>query len=170
MYLLLLLFSYLYMNPETIYKVLLTDDHQLFIDGVRLLLRKEKYLNIIAEAHNGLEALDMLGQHDIDLLITDIQMPEMDGLELTKAVKEKYPDVKVLVLSMFNDRQIINEIIMAEADGYVLKNAGKQELLMAIKKILDDATYYSNEVASILIKESESRAAAPRSLATAHRA
>ncbi|MHB8403324.1 MAG: response regulator, partial [Bacteroidia bacterium] len=89
----------------------------------------------------------------IDLLITDISMPEMNGIELTKKVKKEFPNVKVLVLSMHNDREIVSEILMAEADGYILKNARKHELLNAIHKIANNSTYYCNEILSIMMEK-----------------
>jgi DNA-binding NarL/FixJ family response regulator len=80
-------------------------------------------------------------------------MPEMNGIELTKKVKENFPQVKVLVVTMYNDREIVSEVLMAEADGYVLKNASKNEFLKAINKLADHGTYYSNEILSIMLEK-----------------
>jgi len=84
-------------------------------------------------------------------VITDISMPGMSGTELTKKIKQDFPNVKVLVLSMFKEKSIINEIVKAEAEGYILKNTGREELVSAIEKIVDNGTYYSHEVLSQLI-------------------
>jgi len=130
--------------------ILITDDHRMFIDGLKSLLRKEKRVAVVAEALNGEAALEILAQQPIDLLITDINMPGMSGTELTKRVKENFPATKVLVLTMYNDREIVSEILSTEAEGYILKNTGKQELIDAILKIADNGTYYSNEVVDIL--------------------
>ncbi|CAG0976720.1 MAG: response regulator transcription factor [Bacteroidetes bacterium] len=135
-------------------KILLVDDHQMFIDGVKALLRKEKKFEIVGEALNGEQALSFITNHDIDILITDISMPGISGVELTKKVKKNNPEIKILVLTMFNDRQVISEIIMAEAEGYILKNTGKQELIHALEKIADNGTFFSNEVVNIMVENS----------------
>ncbi len=138
------------MNQE-ILKIVIADDHQMFIDGIKLLLKKEKGFAIAGEALNGTVALEMVETLSPDILITDINMPGMSGTELTKIVKEKFPLTKVLVLTMYNDREIVNEILNTEAEGYILKNTGKQELLNALNKIADNGTFYSNEVMNIMM-------------------
>lgn len=134
-------------------RILIADDHQMFIDGLKALLLPEKNIEVIAQALRGDEAYDILCKENIDLLITDISMPGMTGIELTKKVKDKFPEVKVLVVSSYNDREIVSEILMAEADGYILKNTDKKELLSAIYKIADDGTWYSNEILSIMLEK-----------------
>ncbi len=142
------------MISDQVLNVLITDDHQMLIDGIKSLLRKEKNIQVVAEANSGKAALDILRERtDINLLITDINMPEMSGTELTKIVKKDFPDVKVLVLTMYNDPAIVNEILMVEAEGYILKNTGKQELINAIYKIADHGTYYSNEVMGVMMRD-----------------
>lgn len=142
------------MDEELILKLMIVDDHQMLIDGLKSMLRKEKSIQIIAVANNGLEALKILRSGaEINFIITDINMPEMSGTELTKVVKSEYPEIKILVLSMFNDSAIVNEIMNVEAEGYILKNAGKQELISAIHKIANNGTYYSSEVISELMKD-----------------
>lgn len=134
-------------------KILIADDHQMFIDGIKSLLKKEQSISIVGEVHNGNEALEFISNNPIDLLITDISMPEIDGLELTKHVKYSFPNIKVLVISMHNDNQIISEILLAEAEGYILKNTGKTELITAIKTIAEGSTYYSNSVLTIMMQK-----------------
>jgi DNA-binding NarL/FixJ family response regulator len=133
-------------------KVLLVDDHQMLIDGIKSLLRKEKHIAFCGECHDGIEALNFIEQNEVDLIITDINMPNMGGIELTQKVKKKFPTIKVLVLSMYNDKAIISEIIASEAEGYILKNTGKEELINAIEKITNNGTYYCNEVISVLMQ------------------
>lgn len=137
-------------DPSKVIHILIVDDHQMFLDGLKTLLVKEKNLNVVAEANTGKEALDILENIPVDLVITDINMPVMSGTELTKQIKKDYPHIKVLVLTMYNDREIIHEIVMTEAEGYILKNSNKRELLDAINRISDHGTYYSNEVISIM--------------------
>jgi DNA-binding NarL/FixJ family response regulator len=129
---------------------MVVDDHQMFLDGLKTMLSKEKNLNVAAEANNVKEALEILAKTKVDLVITDINMPVTSGTELTKQIKREYPHIKVLVLTMYNDREIIHEIIMTEAEGFILKNSNKRELLNAINRIIDNGTYYSNEVISIM--------------------
>lgn len=137
-------------NTSAQVKILLVDDHQMFLDGLRTMLSKEKDLQVVVEAKNGKEALDILAGSEVDLVITDINMPVMSGTELAKQIKKDYSNIKVLVLTMYNDREIIHEIVMTEAEGYILKNSNKKELLNAIRRIIDNGTYYSNEVISIM--------------------
>ncbi|MCG8699357.1 MAG: response regulator transcription factor [Bacteroidales bacterium] len=139
------------MEPgASVKKILLVDDHQMFIDGLQTMLKSSNEFDVIGEALNGEMALDFLKSNTVDIVITDINMPQMSGTELTKELKQKYSDVKVLVLSMYNEREIIHEIIMSEAEGYILKNTGKKELLEALGKISTGGTYYCNEVMQII--------------------
>jgi two-component system nitrate/nitrite response regulator NarL len=131
-------------------KILLVDDHQMFIDGIKSLLSKSDKYEIVAEALNGNTALDILTNTSIDLMITDLSMPEMSGNDLVKKAKVLYPDLKILVLSMHSNRETVSEIMMAEAEGYILKNTGRKELTQALDRIMDNSTFYSNEVMSIM--------------------
>ncbi|HBH48043.1 MAG TPA: DNA-binding response regulator [Bacteroidales bacterium] len=131
-------------------QVLLVDDHQMFLEGLETLLQRNNTYYVVGKALDGLEAIDFIEKNKVDIVVTDINMPNMSGTELTKQIKEKWPELKVLVLSMYNDREIILDILMAEADGYILKNSGKQELLKALAHISNGGTYYSNEVIEII--------------------
>jgi DNA-binding NarL/FixJ family response regulator len=141
------------MEAKNKIRTLIADDHSMVIEGLHALLKQDENIEVIASALNGVEAYKIICSQQVDLLITDINMPEMDGIALTKRVKENFPHIKVMVLSMYNDREIVSEILMAEADGYILKNAGKQELLNAIHKLADHGTYYSNEILSIMLEK-----------------
>ncbi|MEO0896708.1 MAG: response regulator transcription factor [Bacteroidota bacterium] len=134
-------------------KILITDDHQMIIDGIRNLLRKEDKFWVVGEAKDGLQAQAFLKGQEVDLLITDIQMPNMDGMELTTWVKEKLPSVKVLVLSMYQEQEVIRRIFQANAEGYLLKNTSRQQLKEAIEKVVEGGTYYSREVLHNLMGE-----------------
>lgn len=131
----------------------MVDDHQMVIDGMRALLRKEKQFEFIASANSGEEALELLKVHTPDILISDISMPGMSGNELIKMVKEHYPEIKVLVVSMHNDPDTIGEVMMLEAEGYILKNTGRKELTAALEKLADGATFYSEEVLLSLMRK-----------------
>lgn len=133
-------------------RIFIVDDHQILIDGVKSLLRNEDRFQIINEALSAKVALRKLEQNnEYDILITDISMPEMDGVELTKKVKQLYPTIKILVLTMYNNQQVANEIMMSEAEGFILKNTGKKELVAALNTISDNGTYYSREVLSAMM-------------------
>ncbi len=131
---------------DELIKIIIVDDHQMFIDGIKALLRNEKQFKIIAEANSGEAALALLKQNQPQILITDINMPQMSGIELSRAVKVQYPQVKILVLTMYNDTEVANEIMAVEAEGYILKNTGKAELVSALKALADNSTFYSREV------------------------
>jgi DNA-binding NarL/FixJ family response regulator len=133
--------------------VVLVDDHQMLIDGIKALLKKEKNINFVGTANNGNDALKLIEQLKPNLVITDINMPQMSGIELTKIIKKNFPETKVLVLTMFNEKAIISEILASEAEGYILKNTGREELVKAINKIACNGTFFSSEVIETLMKE-----------------
>jgi DNA-binding NarL/FixJ family response regulator len=134
-------------------RLILVDDHELVLKGLKSILEKEADIDVVAEARNGLEALALLDRVEADLIVTDLKMPEMSGIELTRHVKQQHPHLKVLVLTLFKDREYVNAIIEAEAEGYLLKNVEQQELLHAIRHIMNNGTYYSQEIVSILKSE-----------------
>lgn len=138
-------------HENKIIRILIADDHQMFIDGLKALLKREKNFLIIGEVSSGGQAIEFISKSQPDLLITDISMPGISGVELTRWVKQNYPDIKVLVLTMYNDREIVNEILMSEAEGYILKNTGKKELISAINRIADNSTFYSTEVLNTMM-------------------
>jgi len=127
-------------------KILIADDHQMFIDGLKSILSQQEQCEIIAEANNGLEVLEQLKMHAIDVVLMDVNMPEMDGIEATKKVRELHPEVKILMLTMFNTRDYIEKLLKAGAHGYILKNTGKDELIEAIEKVNSGESFFSEEV------------------------
>ncbi len=126
-------------------KILLVDDHDIVRDGIRMLLEDEVGFGITAEAENGEEAIKVCKEHDIDLIIMDISMPKMDGIKATEKIKESYPEIKVLALTMMDEDQHIRQMIEAGASGYILKSSDKIELVDAITKILEGKHYFSND-------------------------
>lgn len=136
-------------------KVHIVDDHQMMLDGLKALLSGEASIKIIGESNNGKIAYDKILLEQPDVLITDISMPEMNGLELTRAVKEKFPQIKIVALSMFGERNTISEMLEAGINGYILKNTGKQELLSAIKKVSEGGMFFSDEVSEELMKPAQ---------------
>ncbi len=130
----------------------IVDDHQMMIDGLRALLGDEPAFKIIAESNNGKVALAKIEEEQPDVLLTDISMPEMNGLDLTKAVKDKFPNVKIIALSMFGERNTISEMLQAGINGYIVKNTGKQELVQAINKVASGGMFFSDEVSAEMMK------------------
>ena len=131
--------------------LLVVDDHQIIRDGIRFYFEEDEEFIIKDEAENGLQALELLKNNQYDIILTDINMPEMDGVELMKSIKENHSDQKVLVLSMFNEAAYINKMISLGANGYVLKKSNKTELVQAIKTILAGEDHYSEEVYKTII-------------------
>jgi DNA-binding NarL/FixJ family response regulator len=138
-----------------IINLLLADDHQIVIDGLKFMLSAEKQINIKHTSNSTNEVLSFLDKQasQINILITDINMPTVSGIELCRLVKNQYPHIKVLVLSMYSSKEIIKEALMAEADGYMLKSAGREKLLEAIFKISNDGTYFSEEIIPIIYSQ-----------------
>jgi DNA-binding NarL/FixJ family response regulator len=131
--------------------IVIADDHQIVIDGLQFLLSTEKHLNIVYTANNTNNVLNYLEDHkEVQLIITDINMPTISGIELCRKIKETYADIKVLILSMYSSKEVVREAILAEADGYMLKNGGKEKLLEAIHRVTNDGTYYSEEIIPII--------------------
>jgi len=132
-------------------KVLLVDDHKIVRDGLKLLLQDEVDIEVIGEAENGKHALEKLAEITPDLLIIDINMPVMNGIECTREVIKSYPSIEILALTMLNEQEHIKNMIAAGAKGYILKNSGKDELVAAIKTVIAGQNYFSDEVKNIIM-------------------
>lgn len=132
-------------------RVLIADDHQMFVDGLKSLLEEEKELRVVGEAKNGLEVLEFCDHEAVDIVIMDINMPLMDGIQTSRELSKKHPSIKILGLSMYNDRDYISDILKAGALGYVLKNTGKESLLNAISTLQSGSNYLSEEVSKTLL-------------------
>lgn len=133
-------------------KVFITDDHYMVIEGIRSILQNEQEIEWIGHASNADSCLAYLQQHQPDVILMDINMPGMNGIDLCKIVKEKYPNVFVVGLSTFNQQSFIHKMMDNGASGYVLKNATQQELMEAITTVAKGKTYLSDEAASVLKK------------------
>ncbi len=135
--------------------ILIADDHQMVIDGIKSMLSHNKEYQVVAEANNGQAAFDLIASNPerIKLLLTDISMPLLSGTELCKMVKAQFPHIQVLVLSMYNNVTAVKEAVMAEADGYILKNSGKEELLNALYRITNDGTFFSQDIVPIIYSQ-----------------
>ena len=130
-------------------KLIIVDDHKMFLDGLLSIIDNESDFEIVLKANkakNVIKYIDNTNGKNIDIVITDINMPDITGVELNKYIKNKYPKIKVLVVSMLEDTKVIYELTKDNVDGYVPKNAGKIEFLLAIKTILKGEKYFSESI------------------------
>jgi two-component system nitrate/nitrite response regulator NarL len=140
------------MENPLLTNLFIIDDHQMVVDGLISLLNNEEKYRIVGFSNQPKEVMQQLEELDVNILLTDINMPEMTGVELTRNVKKKFPRVKVLALSMFGERQVIKEMIDAGVSGYILKNTGKRELLEALDQLVKGDTFFGSEVTDELMK------------------
>ncbi len=133
-------------NPNPI-RIAILDDHQIVIDGLKLLLSSHKQFVIVAESNNGFAMLDLLAIHPVDILLTDIMMPQIDGFEMAMQVKALFPSIKVVALTMNGEGILIDKMMeQAEIAGYLLKTIDKKELVEALETIAKGIRYFSNEI------------------------
>jgi len=134
----------------------IVDDHQIVIDGLKSLLEGHENFTVAAECTEPLQMLEALKNLQVDILLTDVMMPRINGAELAKEVHAKYPNIKILALSMSGQGDLVNQMIEdADISGYVLKNIGKKELLYALEKISNGGIYFSDEVLEEMTKASQ---------------
>jgi DNA-binding NarL/FixJ family response regulator len=124
-------------------RIMLADDHPLFIEGLSMMLRREPDFELCGIANNGREVLEMLPTNNPDLILLDINMPKMNGLETIKYIKQSYPAVKIVMLSGYFDDAIIKEAKLKGANGYLLKSSQKDELIQTIKMVYSGAVFAS---------------------------
>ncbi len=124
-------------------RILLADDHTLIRAGIIALLRELEGVEVVAEASDGREAIDLIDRHDLDVVLTDIAMPMMSSLELTTKVVSDYPRLKVIILSMHSDEEYVCQAFLAGAKGYLLKSSCTSELELAIRSVVEGETYLS---------------------------
>lgn len=141
------------MNLPYPIRVALVDDHSLVRDGIKALLSVMAPLEVVGEAENGADAIAMVGRCQPDLLLVDISLRDMNGLELTRVLRTRHPALKVLVLSMYDNYEYVSESVRSGASGYVLKNAPSREIIAAIEAIASGGTFYSAEIAQRLIAD-----------------
>lgn len=131
--------------------VVLADDHVLVRDGIKALLEDQTGITVIDEASNGKEALEVISKNKPNVLIVDIRMPEMNGIEVVAEINKNNLDVKTLVLSMHDSEEYVVKSIQAGADGYLLKGASKEEFLKAVNKVAVGGKYFTGDVSSIIM-------------------
>ena len=132
-------------------RLFLVDDHKMIREGLKNFLSDQEGFEIVGEAENGIDCLNQLENLEVDIVLSDLNMPEMDGLELIKKIKETRPELKVIALTMMGESQHIKQMLAEGAVGYLLKDCSEEELTSAINTVHQGGTYYSPEVTSIIL-------------------
>ncbi len=132
-------------------RIMLVDDHQVIREGLRSLIEKQADLSVIAEADDGRAAVSLAGEMEPDVIVMDVAMPEMNGMEATRQIKISHPDIKILALSMYPDKGYVTEMLKAGASGYLPKNCAFGELVTAIRTIINNQVYLSPQIAGIVV-------------------
>jgi DNA-binding NarL/FixJ family response regulator len=133
--------------------IIIADDHQIVRDGVRSLLEDEPGFTVVGEAEDGEDVLEILKNRTADIVIMDINMPRMDGITCTRHISREYPGTRVLALTMLLEDQHVKAMIQAGASGYIMKNSGREELVDAIRRIMDGKHYFSDEATSAIMMD-----------------
>jgi two-component system, NarL family, response regulator NreC len=133
-------------------KVVIADDHELFRDGLKLMLSKHKEIEIAGEAENGIELIELVKKYKPDVILTDIKMPLMDGIEAVKKITADNADAAIVCLSMFDEESLIMEMLEAGAKGYLIKNSDKKEIYDAIISVYNRQPYYCHSTGPKLLK------------------
>lgn len=130
--------------------VAIVDDHKIFRDGFKLLLGQFPFVQLVGEAFNGNEFLELIESVTPDIVFMDINMPRLNGIEAAKLALEKYPDMKIIALTTFPDEEYVEQMLMAGVEGYMLKNSEIEEFEKAILKVNQGGNYFSAEILAIL--------------------
>ncbi|HYV93631.1 MAG TPA: response regulator transcription factor [Chitinophagales bacterium] len=133
-------------------KVLVVDDHKIINDGMRLLISSHEGFEVIGQCFNGKDAVDFIQDQQPDYIVMDVNMPVMDGMEATAAIKKLKPEIKIIVLSMVGDFATVSKMIESGADGYILKNTDSDEFFTAINTIEKGGMYLNPEINQVLLK------------------
>ena len=136
-------------------KIIIADDHSIIRDGLKALLKEEKNIEIIGEAANGLEVIEILNKNKTDLVIMDINMPKCNGLEATKLITANFPEVKVIALTMNDQSDSVKSMVEAGVWGYLFKDSSKHEFIQAIETVAEGRKYFNNKVFDMLLMNSE---------------
>lgn len=127
-------------------RILVVDDHPMVIEGMKAILQQISFVEVVGTANNSFQALELTDTLQPDLIITDINLPEVSGIELTTRIKKKYPTIKVIGMSTFNDRSYISQMIQSGADGFLVKSASREEIEQAIPMVLEGQLYLSVDI------------------------
>jgi DNA-binding NarL/FixJ family response regulator len=132
-------------------RLLIADDHKIVLDGLVALLQEEPDFRISATAHDGNQVMELVRREDFDICLLDINMPGLDGLEVTRLLRVEKPDCRLIILTTYGEKEIISRLLQLGVSGYLLKNATREELVTAIKKVAGGGHYFSDEVQSAMV-------------------
>lgn len=133
-------------------RIIIADDHRIIRDGLRMVLSQNQQFEIIKEVSNGVELLKGLDLEACDVVLLDISMPELNGLESLRLIKLNYPTLKVLIITMHDEPDYVLKAIQNGADGYILKNSDHQEIIKAIETLYEGKKYYNSTVSNIMVE------------------
>lgn len=133
-------------------RILIADDHTMFVEGIESILDGLDHIQVAGKCHTGPAVFDLLETEEVDVLLLDINLPGMNGIEVCQRISKEYPDIKVLALSMHNEESFVTEILKYGAQGYILKNTGKKELISAIEQVFKGQSYFSEAVTETIMK------------------
>ena len=140
------------MIPYAPIRIVLADDHEIFRDGFGIMMKKQNHIKLVGEAADGIELIEVTERLLPDVIITDIKMPRLDGIEATKIITERFPAINVISFSMFDDDNLIIDMLEAGAKGYLLKSAHKNEIIEAVKAVYKHETYYCKSTSAKLMQ------------------
>lgn len=133
-------------------RIIIADDHSVVRSGLRLLLQSSPDFNVVAEAEDGEEAVALVDRHKPDVVVMDISMPKLNGIEATGIMKQSNPDLKIIILTVHEDEEYVYQMLRAGASGYVLKSAGKKEIFAAIESALSGERFFSPGISKLIIE------------------
>ena len=145
-------------------KILLCDDQAVIRDGLEMLLTLEKDFQVVGSAQDGFEALELVANKQPDLVLMDLKMPGMNGIEATREIRKKYPAIKILVLTTYDDDEWVFDAIRAGASGYLLKDTSRQKIVEAIRGTVDGKSFVDPAVAGKLMNQVASNQTQPESI------
>ncbi len=132
--------------------ILIADDHAMFADGIASILKNEDSIKVVGRCLDGPSVIDFLKSNTVDILLLDVNLPGMSGIDVCKEVTANFKSTKVLAISMFNEESFVTEILNNGAMGYILKNTGREELFLAIDTVLSGKSYFSDDVTQTIMK------------------
>jgi DNA-binding NarL/FixJ family response regulator len=133
-------------------RIIIADDHRIVRQGLRALIEKHPDMQVMGEAATGREAVVMVRELLPDIILMDVSMPDMNGIEATRRIKSEYPQIRILALSMHSDRRFAMEMLKAGASGYLLKDSAFEEMAHAIRAVMSGHTYLCHKIADVVIK------------------
>ena len=141
------------MGTKTGIEVLLVDDHKIVREGLRSLLERQHDIRVVGEAENGQQAMRLIQRMLPKVVVMDVAMPGLNGIETTQRITHDFPDMKVVALSMYSDRHVVSGMLAAGASGYLLKDCAFEELAKAIRAVAADRTYVSSMIVDVLVRD-----------------